>query len=88
MTAIMTKPAKKRLDSCVLTRPKWTKIREPRGNHTCGTLIIDDLATDAAVRVENAQQNGQDRYYKTLLGIYRFRWCICPSERIGSLRAL
>ena len=58
MTATITKPGQKRLDSCVLAQLKWTKIRETRGKHTFGTLKIDDLAADAAVRVENVQENG------------------------------
>lgn len=54
MTVIILKPAQKRLDACVLARPKWTKIRKTRGNHTCGTLRRDALVADAAVKVENA----------------------------------
>ncbi len=32
------------------------------GRHSCETLEIDDLASDATVRVENAHQNGQTRH--------------------------
>ena len=67
MTAIISKPAQNRLDSCALARPKWAKILK----HTRGTLRIDVLVADAAVRVENAQQNGQIRGNTKLLGKYR-----------------
>lgn len=73
MTAIISKPAQNRLDSCALARPKWAKIRKPRRKHTRGTLRIDILVADAAVRVENAQQNGQIRGNTKLLGKYRLK---------------
>ena len=72
MTVIILKPAQKRLDAFVLARPKWTKIRKTRGNHTCGTLRRDALVADAAVKVENAHQNGQPPGNTRLNGKYRF----------------
>ncbi len=71
MTAIISKPAQNRLDSSASARPKWAKIRKPRRKHTRGTLRIDVLVADAAVRVENAQQNGKIRGNTKLLGKYR-----------------
>ena len=68
MRVITTKLTQKRLDSCVFDRPTWTKIRDPRRRHTCGTVKIDDPAPDAAVRVENAHENSQDRGNTKLLG--------------------
>ena len=72
MTGGNLKSRQKRLDSCVLARPKWTKIRETREKPTCGTLKIDDLAADAAVRVENVHENGQARGNTKILGKYQF----------------
>ena len=71
MTAIISKPAQNRLDRYALARPKWAKIRKPRRKHTRGTLRIDILVADAAVRVENAQQNGQNRGNTKILGKYQ-----------------
>lgn len=71
MTAIITKPGQKRLDRCVLARPKWTKTRETREDPTCGTHKIDDLAADAAIRVENVHENGHVRGNTKLLGKYQ-----------------
>ena len=71
MTAIISKPAQNRLDRCALARPKWAKIQITRRKHTRGTLRIDVLVADAAVRVENAQHNGQIRGNTKLLGKYR-----------------
>ena len=71
MTAIISKPAQNRLDSCVLARHKWAKIQKPRRKHTRGTLRTDILEADAAVRVENAQQNGQTCGNTKPLGKYR-----------------
>lgn len=59
MTAIMSKPEQKRLDSCDSARPKWAGFHEERGKCGCETFKIDKMATDAAVRVENARQNVQ-----------------------------
>lgn len=53
--------------------PKWAKINEKLEKRACGTLKINDLIDNAAVRVENAHQNGQTRHNTTLLGKYRFR---------------
>jgi len=78
MTVIITKPRQKRLDSCVLARPKWTKIRETRKRPTCGTLKIDDLAADAAVRVDNVHENGQARGNTKLLGKYQVKFVKAP----------
>ena len=82
MTAIISKPAQNRLDSCALARPKWAKIRKPRRKHTRGTLRIDILVADAAVRVENAQQNGQTRGNTKLLGKYRIMGLVYVFERL------
>lgn len=73
MTAITTKPELKRLDSCVLARPKRAKINEKLEKRACGTLKINDLIANAAVRVENAHQIGQNPRNNTLLGKYRLR---------------
>ena len=75
MTAIISKPAQNRLDSCALARPKWAKIRKPRRKHTRGALRTDILEADAAVRVENAQQNGQTCGNTKPLGKYRVTIC-------------
>lgn len=71
MTAIISKPAQKRLDRCVLARPKWAEIHEKQGQYVCDARKNDDLAPDVAVRVENAQQNRQARRNNKLLGKYR-----------------
>ena len=73
MTGGNLKSRQKRLDSCVLARPKWTKIRETHEKPTCGTLKIDDLTADAAVRVENVHENGQARGNTKLLGKYQLK---------------
>lgn len=78
MTGITTKPGQKRLDSCVLALPKWPKIREKLGKHTCGTLKIDDLIPDTAVRVENLNGNLQDPFKPKLLGQYRSKQSLSP----------
>lgn len=71
MTASTTKSRQIRLDNCVLGRPKWAKINENLEKRAYGTLKINDLSANAAVRVENAHQNGQTRHNTTLLGKYR-----------------
>jgi hypothetical protein len=81
MTAIISKPAQNRLDKCALARPKWAKIRKPRRKPTRGTLRIDILVADAAVRVENAQQNGQTRGKTKLLGKYRLNQNSLPRKQ-------
>ena len=49
MKAITTKPTQMRLDSYVF---------EKLENRACGTLKIDGLAANVAVRVENANKKG------------------------------
>ena len=61
----------KRLHSCVLGRPKWAKINENLEKRACVTLKIKDAVANAAVRVENAHQNGQTRHNTILLGKYQ-----------------
>ena len=73
MTPQSQKTEQKRLHSCVLGRPKWAKINENLEKRAYGTLKINDLSANAAVRVENAHQNGQTRHNTTLLGKYRFK---------------
>lgn len=80
MTAITTKPEQKRLDTRVLHTPKWDKINEGLEKRACGTLKINDLIANAAVRVENAHQNGQTRHNATLLGKNRLEE---GGERLG-----
>lgn len=72
MTFRRTHPGQKRLDRCVLGLPKCAKIRETREKHNCRTLAINNLAPDAAVRVENTHQNGQAPANTKLLGKYQF----------------
>jgi hypothetical protein len=74
MTAIISKPEQKRLDSCDMARPKWAEFHEQRGTCGCDAFKIDELAPNDAVRVENARQNGQAQGNTKLLGKYRFRW--------------
>lgn len=76
MTAITTNPELKRLDNCVLARPKWAKINEKLEKRACG--ILNDLIANAAVRVENAHQNGQTRHNTTFLGKYRLTDTLRP----------
>mgnify|MGYP001111205357 CR=1 FL=1 len=71
MTAILSKPEQKRLDSCDMARPKWAEFHEQRGTCGCDAFKIDELAPNDAVRVENARQNGQAQGNTKLLGKYR-----------------
>jgi len=73
MTAIISKPEQKRLDSCDMARPKWAEFHEQRGTCGCDAFKIDELAPNDAVRVENARQNGQAQGNTKLLGKYRLR---------------
>ena len=81
MTAIISKPEQKRLDSCDMARPKWAEFHEQRGTCGCDAFKIDELAPNDAVRVENARQNGQAQGNTKLLGKYRF-------QVVGPLRIL
>ena len=74
MTAIISKPEQKRLDSCDMARPKWAEFHEQRGTCGCDAFKIDELAPNDAVRVENARQNGQAQGNTKLLGKYRLNW--------------
>lgn len=67
MTFNRTKGRGKRLDRCVLARPKWTKILETLRKHTCEALKIHDLAPDDTVRVANAHENCKIRRNMPLL---------------------
>ena len=83
MTAIISKPEQKRLDSCDMARPKWAEFHEQRGTCGCDAFKIDELAPNDAVRVENARQNGQAQGNTKLLGKYRFKMthvCSCHSH--------
>ena len=71
MTASPTKSRQMRLDRSVLALPKWPKIRGTLRKRRCRTLTIDNLAPDAAVRVENACQNGQAPGNSKLLEKYQ-----------------
>ena len=71
MTLRRTHPGQKRLDRCVLGLPKCAKIRETRGKQNCRTPTIDDLAPDAAVRVENIHQTGKLPLTPSYLGNIR-----------------
>ena len=73
MTAIISKPEQKRLDSCDMARPKWAEFHEQRGTCGCDAFKIDELAPNDAVRVENARQNGQAQGKTKLLGKYRYK---------------
>ena len=70
MTAQSKKPEQKRLDSCVLALPKWSKNHEKLENHPCKTVKIDELNANAAVRVTNLPKNAQARRNTKLLGKY------------------
>ena len=73
MTAMTANTAQKRLDSCVLTLPKWPPTEEKLGANACEPLKTDDLVPDAIVRTENAHQIGQTRRNANLLGTHRIR---------------
>ena len=85
MTAIISKPEQKRLDSCDMARPKWAEFHEQRGTCGCDAFKIDELAPNDAVRVENARQNGQAQGNTKLLGKYRFTIVYVQSPHVGAI---
>ena len=87
MTAIISKPEQKRLDSCDMARPKWAEFHEQRGTCGCDAFKIDELAPNDAVRVENARQNGQAQGNTKLLGKYRLKYHAPKSGRFLRLVA-
>lgn len=74
MTGITPKLGQKRLDRCDLARPKWARFHEERGKCGCEAFKIDEMAPDAVVRVENANQNAQTHRNNALLGRYQFKY--------------
>ena len=72
MTDQTTKSRQKRLHNCVLNTPKWAKINENLEKRAYGTLKINDLIANAAVKVANADKKGQLHRNANLLGKYRF----------------
>ena len=56
MTAQTTKPRQKRLDSCVLALPKWTKTQDKPRQHARQAFKVIDYVADTAIRVENAHR--------------------------------
>ena len=71
MTAQSQKTKQKRLDSCVLTLPKWAQTHEKLKNRACGTVKINDFAAHIPLGVENAPENGQVQPKTRSLGKYR-----------------
>ena len=80
MTGQSTTSEQKRLDSCVLSSPKWAKTHEKLENRACRTVKIDDLTANAVVRIENNLKNAQVRRNTKLLGKYQYKYVCVPPQ--------
>lgn len=75
MTAQSQKTEQKWLHSCVLSPPKWPKIRKKLRHHARVAIKASHFVADTIARVENASENVQVRRKTTLLGKYRLTCC-------------
>ena len=71
MTASAINPRQKRLLSCVLPQPKWTKIRKKHRHHARAAFKTGGFTANNPFSVENLHEAGQNHHNTTLLGKYR-----------------
>ena len=81
MTSCRLKHKQKRLDSCVLSQPKRTKIGEKFEDDACDALKIVALARVAHGRLENTGENRNRQPSTKLLGKYQLN--LLPTLRGG-----
>ncbi|SHF85048.1 hypothetical protein SAMN05444273_1202, partial [Litoreibacter ascidiaceicola] len=68
MTRSSTKPRQKRLDSCVLSHPKWVEINENRERGGQETIKTATRAADPTVSLENDHKIHQNPSEQASLG--------------------